>query len=90
MREYLDSGHIICYSFANDVSTNMEQLSEEQRQLLITEGSQELEVLEDASKPIATLLSSENRELIHNALVVDNHLPIPRSRPVAAREVCLV
>jgi serine phosphatase RsbU (regulator of sigma subunit)/tetratricopeptide (TPR) repeat protein len=50
----------------------MEQLSSSDREKLSRQGNYDLEILEDAAKPIHSLVLSKHNELLHMAFVEDN------------------
>lgn len=69
--EFLDRGRRAASVLASDVANNLSQLPGEILQQLIDTGSSETAVLLAAENPIQIILSSEYRDIMYDALVVD-------------------
>ncbi len=70
--DYLDQGRNACSYLAGEIRNNMEQLSSSDREKLSRQGNYDLEILEDAAKPIHSLVLSKHNDLLHMAFVEDN------------------
>ncbi|HPG39149.1 MAG TPA: SpoIIE family protein phosphatase [bacterium] len=75
LSEYIENGKRACSVLANDIAKNLtdtNDINDEVLNELITNGSQDLVVLNKANTSVNTLLKSEHSDILFNALVIDN------------------